>query len=640
MVAAAGRRSSFPSSPTSHHSFLTPSVFDKVKSAWTAFFSKFGFGKGKKDKDEAMLLPASPRISESFLSFVSSLAPYPVSTRVQQPTIDSRVSYPSSEVPVLNPIQPHEAIPIIAITNASSGSLPSPSPIFSPGPSQDSIKMAKGPTFPESIYADLRHNKHISTARTLKRVTWTRHFIKETLTDASRVENAQIKGTDKPIPRVDFESILRSFGEPEDDQISVALMIDQEYEHEHEHLINNYQSVECQPRADLLPTDALGRQRIPYLINYRMRTMMPSLKQVSVHTPTLEHVAYVVIIEGSESLFLDSQPYDHECRILARWPKETYHSSISSTDIPISQRQERVDPYNSSPNHSIASLPSWYSYFTNNVDNFLQDQQDMQDEQERPLLPSNSSTNSISGLLSSINWLPLINSHDNGNRLISTQTAEQDYSRLCKSPGTTQGRPRNKVGYRGGEMFAQSPLEALEVWKKEAIFRPTFENESDRQGGDENEGNNGKVIGSISESASGQEKEVGQKDHDDERRVLLEWTAPGETERWQPFAEFGEFGFRHDYQAFRPKIPFSLGESDVKPRIPLSQLSIKSNLVKDNVDHPQGTMPTHEHRLPSIKFPKRTRYTKMNAREEQIANSAKNELKSRWSRRLGGALRM
>lgn len=203
----------------------------------------------------------------------------------------------------LSQTQTHEAIPIIAITNASSGSLPSPSPIFSPGPSQDSIKMAKGPTFPETIYADLRHNKHISTARTLKRVTWTRHFIKETLTDASRVENAQIKGTDKPIPRLNFGSILRSFGEPEDDQISVALMIDQEYEHEHEHLINNYRSVDCQPRADLLPTDALGRQRIPYLINYRMRTMMPSLKQVSVHTPTLEHVAHVVIIEDRNPCF-------------------------------------------------------------------------------------------------------------------------------------------------------------------------------------------------------------------------------------------------------------------------------------------------------------------------------------------------
>lgn len=136
MVAAAGRRSSFPSSPTSHHSFLTPSVFDKVKSAWTAFFSKFGFGKGKKDKDEAMLLPASPRISESFLSFVSSLAPYPVSTRVsccpcltdpayhkvqvQQPTIDSRVSYPSSEVPVLNPIQvsPNSSLTLLPLTQS------------------------------------------------------------------------------------------------------------------------------------------------------------------------------------------------------------------------------------------------------------------------------------------------------------------------------------------------------------------------------------------------------------------------------------------------------------------------------------------------------------------------------------------
>lgn len=136
MVAAAGRRSSFPSSPTSHHSFLAPSVFDKVKSAWTAFFSKFGFGKGKKDKDEATLLPASPRISESFLSFVSSLAPYPVSTRVsccpcltdpayhkvqvQQPTIDSRVSYPSSEVPVLDPIQvsPNSSLTLLPLTQS------------------------------------------------------------------------------------------------------------------------------------------------------------------------------------------------------------------------------------------------------------------------------------------------------------------------------------------------------------------------------------------------------------------------------------------------------------------------------------------------------------------------------------------
>lgn len=81
MVATAGCRSSFPSSHTSHYSFFAPSVFDQVKSAWTTFFSKFGFGKGK-DKDEATLLSASPNAHEGFLSFVSSLAPYPVSTRV------------------------------------------------------------------------------------------------------------------------------------------------------------------------------------------------------------------------------------------------------------------------------------------------------------------------------------------------------------------------------------------------------------------------------------------------------------------------------------------------------------------------------------------------------------------------------
>lgn len=123
MVAAAGWRSSFHSSSLSHSSSFVPSVFDKVKSAWITFFSKFGFGKGK-DKDEATLFPASPKVSESFFSFMCSLAPYPVSTRVscclchsdlayrkvqvQQPTIDeidSWVSYTSSEIPVLSPIQ-------------------------------------------------------------------------------------------------------------------------------------------------------------------------------------------------------------------------------------------------------------------------------------------------------------------------------------------------------------------------------------------------------------------------------------------------------------------------------------------------------------------------------------------------------
>lgn len=80
-MATTGCRSSFPSSHTSHYSFFAPSVFDKVKSAWTTFFSKFGFGKGK-DKEEATLLSASPNANEGFFSFVSSLAPYPVSTRV------------------------------------------------------------------------------------------------------------------------------------------------------------------------------------------------------------------------------------------------------------------------------------------------------------------------------------------------------------------------------------------------------------------------------------------------------------------------------------------------------------------------------------------------------------------------------
>lgn len=123
MVAAAGWRSSFHSSSASHSSSFAPSVFDKVKSAWITFFSKFGFGKGK-DKDEATPLPACPRVSESFPYFMCNLALYPVSTRVscclchsnlayhkvpvQQPTIDeidSWVSYTSSEIPVLNPIQ-------------------------------------------------------------------------------------------------------------------------------------------------------------------------------------------------------------------------------------------------------------------------------------------------------------------------------------------------------------------------------------------------------------------------------------------------------------------------------------------------------------------------------------------------------
>lgn len=123
MVAAAGWRFSFHSSSPSHSSSFDPSVFDKVKSAWITFFSKFGCGKGK-DKDEATLFPASSRVSESFLPFMCNLAPYPISTRVrcclchsnlayhkvqvQQPTIDeidSWVSYTSSEIPVLSPIQ-------------------------------------------------------------------------------------------------------------------------------------------------------------------------------------------------------------------------------------------------------------------------------------------------------------------------------------------------------------------------------------------------------------------------------------------------------------------------------------------------------------------------------------------------------
>lgn len=540
----------------------------------------------------------------------------------------------------LSQTQVHEAIPIISIINASSGSLPPPSPTISLESSQDSTKIVKGPTFPETVFADVPHNKHIPTVRALKRVTWTRHFIKNTPTDVFRAENAQIKSNDKPIPRLNFGPILRSFGEPEDDQVSVTSMIDEEYEHEHKHLIDSYQFVEGQRRAHSLPTDSFGRWQIPYLINYQARMMVPSLKQVSVCTPTLEHVAHAVIIGESESLSLDSQSYDHECRILARWPKETHHSSISSADIPICQGQKQMNPYNDSPNHSIASLPSWYSYFTSNVDNFLQDQQDKQDEQERPLLPNNSNTNSIGGILSSINWFPSINSPDNGNRSISTQTVEQDYSHLCKSPGNTQGRTRNKVEHRGGKMFAQSCLEALEDWKRETVFRPAFESESGRQGGGGNERNDGQGIESALECPSGQE-EVGREDHDyEERRVLLESNAPGETSRWQSFAEFGEFGFLHDHQIFRPEIPFSFGASDVKTRTPLSQLSIKPNLIKVNVDHAQGTMQTHEHHLPSIKFSMRARYTKMYIKEEQMANPAKNESKARWSRRLGGALRM
>ncbi|XAO26254.1 hypothetical protein I312_105089 [Cryptococcus bacillisporus CA1280] len=640
MVAATGWRSSFHSSSPSQSSSFAPSVFDKVKSAWITFFSKFGFGKGK-HKDEATLFPASPRVSESFLSFMCSLAPYPVSTRVQQPTIDeidSWVSYTSSEIPVLNPIQIPEAIPIIAITNPPSYSLPSPT--CSLRSSQDSHGMVKSPTFPETIYYELPLSKHISTSRTLKRVTWTRHFIKNTPKDVSRADNAKIKNNDKPIPRLDFGPILQSFDESEGEKESdIALTIDHEYEHRH--LIDNYQSIKDEPPSHPLPTDFFGRQESSRLTNHQTSMMIPSLKQVSVYTPMLEQIrtrpeqgAYTAdIIVRSESQPLDSQTYDHQCRILARQPKESYFSSVPSTNIPISQGQEQVEPYNGSFDQSISSLPSWYPYFSNSLDTLPKD---LQDGQERPLLSNKISINSISSSSTSVDWpLFLINSTDNSNYSIPTQTVMQECTHPGKSPaGNTSEIVRNEVEHCGGEVFIKSCRDVLEDWKRKTIFGAIRQNESAWQGEDGNEEKDGQGIGSTSECAPGQQNA---QDNDGEGRVLLGWTTPGETEEWQPFAEFG---FRHDHQAFQPEIPLSVGPSDVKTRIPLSQLSIKSNIVTINVDHTQETMQTRRHHILPNKFSLRTRYTNANFKKEQTGKAAKNVSKARWSRPSEGALRM
>lgn len=500
--------------------------------------------------------------------------------------------------------------------------------------------MVKSPTFPETISYELSLNKHIPTSRTLKRVTWARHFIKNTPKDVSRADNAKIKNNDKPIPRLDFGPILESVDESEDGKKSdIALTIDHEYEHKH--LIDNYQSINDEPPNRPLPTEIFGRQESPQLTNHQTNMMIPSLKQVSVHTPMLEqirtrpeHSAYTAdIIERSESQPLNSQPYDHQCRILVRQPKEPYFSSVPSTNIPISQGQEQMEPYNGSFDQSISSLPSWYPYFSNNLDTLPKEQQD---KQERPLLSNKISINSIGNPSTSVDWpLFLINSTDNSNYSIPTQTVIQECAHPGKSPaGNAPEIVRNEVEHCGGEVFVKSCREVLEGWKRETIFGPIRLNESGWQEEDGNEGKDGPGIESTSECASGQQKV---EDNDDEERVLFGWLTPGETEEWQPFAEFG---FRHDHQVFQPEIPVSIGLSDVKGRIPLSQLSIKSNLVKIKVDHTQETMQAHRRHLLPNKFSLRTRYTNVNVKKKQIAKPAKNESKARWSRRSEGALRM
>lgn len=501
--------------------------------------------------------------------------------------------------------------------------------------------MVKSPTFPETIYYELPLSKHIPTSRTLKRVTWTRHFINNTPKDVSRADNAKIKNNDKPIPRLDFGPILQPFDESEDGKESdITLTIDHEYEHKH--LIGNYQSIKDEPPNHPLPTDFFSRQESPQLTNHQTGMIIPSLKQVSVYTPILEQIrtrpeqgAYTAdIIVRSESQPLDSQSYDHQYRILARQPKESYFSSVPSTNIPISQGQEQVEPYNGSFDQSISSLPSWYPYFSNSLGTLPKDQQD---GQERPLLSNKISINSISVPSTSVDWpLFLINSTDNSNYSIPTQTVIQECTHQGKSPaGNTPEIVRNEVEHCGTEVFVKSCLKVLEGCKRETFFGPIRQNESDRQGEDRNEGKDGQGIESTSECVSGQQ--MAEDNDDDKGRVLMGWTTPGETEEWQPFAEFG---FRHDHQAFQPEIPFSAGPSDAKTRIPLSQLSIKSNIVKINVDHTQETMQTSRHHILPNKFSLGTRYTNANLKKEQIGKPAKNVSKARWSRPSEGALRM
>lgn len=500
--------------------------------------------------------------------------------------------------------------------------------------------MVKSPTFPETIYYKLPLSKHISTSRTLKRVTWTRHFIKNTPKDVSRADNAKTKNNDKPIPRLDFGPILQSFDESEGEkEADIALTIDREYEHRH--LIDNYQSIKDEPPNHPLPTDFFGREESSRLTDHQTSMMTPSLKQVSVYKPMLEEIrsrpeqgAYTAdIIVRSESQPLDSQSYDHQCRILARQSKESYFSSVLSTNIPISHGKEQVEPYNGSFDQSISSLPSWYPYFSNSLHTLPKDQQD---GQERPLLSNRISINSISSPSTSVDWpLFLINSADNSNYSIPTQTVMQECTHPGKSPaGSTSEIVRNKVEHCGGEVFVKSCRGVLEDWKRKTIFGAIRQNESAWQGEEGNLGKDGQGIGSASECASGQQNA---HDNDGERGVLLGWTTPGETEEWQPFAEFG---FRHDHQAFQPEIPLSIGPSDVKSRIPLSQLSIKSNIVKMNVDHTLETMQTRRHHILPNNFSLRTRYTNANLKKKQTGKPAKNVSKARWSRPSEGALRM
>lgn len=448
--------------------------------------------------------------------------------------------------------------------------------------------MVKSPTFPETIYYELPLSKHISTSRTHKRVTWTEHFIKNTPKDVSRADNAKIKNNDKPIPRLDFGPILQSFdgseGEKESD---IVLTIDHEYEHKH--LIDNYQSIKDEPPNHPLPTDFFGHQESPQLTNHQTSMMIPSLKQVSVYTPMLEQIrtrpeqgAYTAdIIVRSESQPLDSQSYDHQCRILARQPKESYFSSVPSTNIPISQGQEQVEQYNGSFDQSISSLPSWYPYFSNSLDTLPKDQQD---RQERPLLSNKISINSISSPSTSVDWpLFLINSTDNSNYSISTQTAIQECTHPGKSPaGNTPGIVRNEVEHCGGEVFVKSCEDVLEDWKRKTIFGAIRQNESAWQGEDGNEGKDGQGIGSTSEWGSGQQNA---QDNDDEGRVFWDGRPLERQRSGSPLQNLASVMI---IKPFNPKSLFLLVHQTSRPEYLFLNCPLNQTLLNSMSTIPRG----------------------------------------------------